>query len=152
MPSTATTQTPQRTYSIKEASEITGLASSTLRYYEQVGVGPVIERDESSGHRVYSEEDVEQLGWIACLAATGMGIAEMREYVANGASAVRNAAQQVELLRAHDEVLKQQQRLLRQRRKYLALKMRFWQAVEAGDEALADDLAAQSLAVARTIR
>ncbi len=40
-------------HSIREASMISGLPESTLRYYEQIGIIDPIARDPSSGHRVY---------------------------------------------------------------------------------------------------
>ncbi|RRN58472.1 MerR family DNA-binding transcriptional regulator, partial [Caulobacter sp. 602-1] len=36
---------------IREASMISGLPESTLRYYEQSGIIAPITRDQSSGHR-----------------------------------------------------------------------------------------------------
>ncbi len=144
--------TAKQTYTIREAAELTGLASSTLRYYESVGISPMIKRDESSGHRVYTQDDVELLGWVACLAATGMSIADMREYVANGKEMLHNAQLQMELLKKHDAVLQAELKRLRMRRKYLALKIRYWQAVEVGDKTLAAQLAEQALEVAKQFR
>ena len=44
---------------IQDVSRRCGLSEPTLRYYEQVGlIGPV-ERDESSGHRRYREDDID---------------------------------------------------------------------------------------------
>ena len=77
-------QTDQRWYTIKEAAAFTGLPASTLRYYESIGVIAPISRGASSRHRVYDEDDLDQLMWVACLAATGMSVADMRQYVANG--------------------------------------------------------------------
>ena len=57
---------------------ISGLPESTLRYYEQIGIIDPIARDPSSGHRVYSDKDIESLTTIACLAATGMPLESMR--------------------------------------------------------------------------
>ncbi len=62
---------------------ISGLPESTLRYYEQIGIIDPIARDPSSGHRVYSDKDIESLTTIACLAATGMPLESMREYLKN---------------------------------------------------------------------
>lgn len=145
-------ETGQTTYSIKQVSELTGLTAPTLRYYESVGVSPAITRDESSGHRVYSEDDVELLGWIACLAATGMGIAEMRQYVANGKDYIHKAALQIELLQKHDAVLEADLKRLSLRRDYLALKIRYWQAVEASDKELAGHLAQEAISLAQQFR
>ena len=71
-------------YTIKEAAALTGLPASTLRYYESIGVIAPVERGESSKHRVFTEADLDQLMWVACLAATGMSVSDMRQYVANG--------------------------------------------------------------------
>ena len=73
-----------RTYSIKEVAALVGLPASTLRYYEDVSVIPAIARDASSGHRTYTEDDLELLTWVSCLSASGMSIADMREYVRSG--------------------------------------------------------------------
>ena len=142
-------ETEQTTYSIKQAAELTGLSAPTLRYYESVGVCPAIARGESSGHRIYTADDVELLGWIACLAATGMGIAEMRQYVANSKHHTSNAALQIELLQKHDAVLEEDLKRLSLRRDYLALKIRYWQAVEAGDQDLAGRLAQEAISLAQ---
>ena len=90
----------QHTYTIKEASALTGLPASTLRYYESIGVIAPISRGASSGHRVYDEDDLDQLMWVACLAATGMSVADMRQYVANGQLGSAAADQQIDLLAA----------------------------------------------------
>ena len=58
-------------HTIREASLISGLPESTLRYYEQIGIIDPIARDPSSGHRAYSDRDLERLTTIACLSATG---------------------------------------------------------------------------------
>ena len=64
----------RREYTIKEAAALTGLPASTLRYYESIGVIAPVGRGASSGHRVYDEEDLDQIMWVACLAATGMSV------------------------------------------------------------------------------
>ena len=92
----------ERGYTIKEASALTGLPASTLRYYEGIGVIAPVSRGASSGHRVYDDGDLDQLMWIACLAATGMSVSDMRQYVANGRLGADAAREQVEQIgRAH---------------------------------------------------
>jgi putative merR family transcriptional regulator len=54
-------------YSIKQVSEMSGLPPSTLRYYESIGIIPVISRDSSSKQRVYSEDDLGFIKNVACL-------------------------------------------------------------------------------------
>jgi DNA-binding transcriptional MerR regulator len=94
-----------RTYTIKEAAGLTGLPASTVRYYESIGVIAPVERGESSKHRVFTEPDLDRLMWVACLAATGMSVSDMRQYVANGQLGRAAAAEQVALLTAQQERL-----------------------------------------------
>ena len=143
-----TSMTPPRTYTIREAAALTGLPASTLRYYEQVGVLPCAVRRESSGHRVYDDGDLDRLTAVACLAATGMSVADMREYVANNARGSAAVSDQIGLLQTQQEELTREAERLALRRRYVALKIAYWRAVEQGDQAAADDRAQQARALA----
>lgn len=68
-------------YSITEIGKITGLPASTLRYYEQVGILPHVDRNDV-GRRVYSEEVLEWLELVIALKDTGMSIDDIRTYTA----------------------------------------------------------------------
>ncbi len=64
-------------YTIGEMSKITNLPSSTLRYYDALGLLTNIKRNEQN-YRVYSEYDVLVLKWIDCLKETGMPLTEIK--------------------------------------------------------------------------
>ena len=147
-----TTHAGTRSYSIKEAAALTGLPASTLRYYEQIGVIAPISRCASSKHRVYDEDDLDQLMWIACLAATGMSVRDMRQYVANGALGPSAAARQVELLSAQAERLAREAEQVALRQQYVRIKVDYWHAVEAGDEDRAQLLSAEARALADALK
>lgn len=140
--------TAQHTYTIKEAAALTGLPASTLRYYESIGVVSPIRRGETSRHRVYSEDDLDTLVWVACLSATGMSVGDMRRYLANSSIGRSAAAEQVELLRGQQLRLACEAEQIALRQRYVELKIDYWHAVGAGDEAEVDRLAdaARSLA------
>ena len=120
-------------YTIKEAAALSGLPASTLRYYESIGVIAPVGRGESSKHRVYDEADLDQIMWVACLAATGMSVSDMRSYVANGQLGPSAAGDQIELLAAQDQRLAMELEHIALRRRYVQLKIDYWRAVEAGD-------------------
>jgi DNA-binding transcriptional MerR regulator len=143
-----TSSTLRRTYTIKEAAALTGLPASTLRYYESIGVVAPVSRGASSGHRVYDEEDLDQLMWVACLAATGMSVSDMRAYVANGAVGPAAAREQIELLAAQERRLDLEAVQVALRQRYVRLKIDYWQAVAAGDEARADQLSGEARTLA----
>ncbi len=122
-------------YSIKQVSEMSGLPSSTLRYYESIGIIPVISRDSSSKQRVYSEDDLGFIRNVACLYGLGLSITDMRDYLTNMAGATPvHAHNQVALLQRQAETLEEEAALLESRRRYVAAKVAYWQAVEAGDQ------------------
>ena len=140
--------TAQHTYTIKEAAALTGLPASTLRYYESIGVIAPISRGASSKHRVYDEDDLDQLTWVACLAATGMSVSDMRQYVANGQLGPSAAREQIELLAAQQHRLALEAEHLALRQRYVKLKIAYWQAVEAGDSARAELMSGQARVLA----
>ncbi|MCM3553898.1 MerR family transcriptional regulator [Janibacter melonis] len=140
--------TTEREYTIKEAAALTGLPASTLRYYESIGVIDPVRRGESSGHRVYDDADLDQLTWVACLAATGLSVADMRTYVANGRLGPSAAAEQAELLAEQQQRLAREAEAIALRQRYVALKVDYWRAVQAGDDARAAELSTRARALA----
>ena len=139
-------------YTIKDAARLTGLPASTLRYYEQIGVISPISRGASSGHRVYDEDDLDQLTWIACLAATGLSVSDMRQYVANGRVGPSAAGEQAELLDAQERRLAVEAEHLAVRRRYVRLKVDYWRAVEAGDDERAELLSQEARSLADALK
>jgi DNA-binding transcriptional MerR regulator len=147
-----TSSTTRRSYTIKEAAALTGLPASTLRYYESIGVVAPVSRGATSGHRVYDEEDLDRLMWVACLAATGMSVSDMRAYVANGSLGASAAHEQIELLAAQERRLAQEIKQIKLRHRYVRIKIDYWRAVEAGDDARADLLSDQARTLADELR
>ena len=146
------TRTTQREYTIKEAAALTGLPPSTLRYYESIGVIAPVGRGASSGHRVFGEADLDQIMWVACLAATGMSVADMRAYVANGQLGPTAAGEQVELLTAQKRRLATEAKHIALRQRYVALKIDYWHAVAAGDDERAGLLSTEARSLADELK
>lgn len=144
--------TTQHTYTIKEASALTGLPASTLRYYESIGVVSPIGRGETSGHRAYSEDDLDTLVWVACLSATGMSVRDMQRYLTNSSLGPSAAAEQVELLRAQQRRLAVEAEQVALRQRYVELKIDYWHAVGTGDGAEVDRLADAARALADELK
>lgn len=145
-------RTSQRDYTIKEAAALTGLPASTLRYYESIGVIAPISRGASSKHRVYDEDDLDQLMWVACLAATGMSVSDMRTYVANGQVGPSAARQQIDLLARQQRRLAVEADQIAVRRRYVALKIDYWHAVDAGDADRAELLSGEARTLADELK
>ncbi|MFI8305128.1 MerR family transcriptional regulator [Streptomyces sp. NPDC085927] len=59
----------------------TGVSIDTLRYYEREGlIGPI--RRSAGGRREYTEDDVFWIGLVTCFREAGLGIADLRGFVA----------------------------------------------------------------------
>ncbi len=144
--------TTQHSYTIKEAAALTGLPASTLRYYESIGVIAPVSRGASSKHRVYDEDDLDQLMWVACLAATGMSVSDMRQYVANGQLGPLAAGDQIELLAEQDRRLALERERLATRQRYVRLKIDYWRAVQEGDSIRAESLSTEARALADELK
>jgi len=68
-----------KTYTIKEISELFHLPASTLRYYEDMGILPQVERT-ASGQRVYTEDHVGRLKAVCCFKRAGVTISDISRY------------------------------------------------------------------------
>lgn len=68
-------------YSAKEAAEITGLSTATLRYYEKEQLLPQIART-SQKYRQYTDTDIEWIRMIQCLRMANVPIRTIKKYIA----------------------------------------------------------------------
>ena len=131
-----------RTYSIKEVAARVGLPASTLRYYEDVSVIPAIAR----------EDDLELLTWVSCLSASGMSIADMREYVRSGLGGERDISEFVTLLEQQDARLQEEAQIIELRREFLRTKVAYWRAIKRDDVAEAERLDIDARALAERLK
>lgn len=67
-------------YTVGEMAKRLGVAPSTLRYYDQEGLLPFVERSEG-GIRVFKESDYEWLQVIGCLKKTGMQLRDIKTFI-----------------------------------------------------------------------
>jgi DNA-binding transcriptional MerR regulator len=148
----STQATNERTYTVKEASRLSGLPGSTLRYYETIGIIKPIERDASSKHRVYAQDDVNTIDAIACLNATGMSLDNMRAYLQNLNKGAEGVDDEIDLLEAQKHRLTQEVTFLELRKQYIALKVKYWQAVKAGDTEQMKIIGDEARALAQSLK
>jgi DNA-binding transcriptional MerR regulator len=122
-------------FTIQEVSRRSGLSEPTLRYYEDAGLVGPIGRDQRSGHRRYQTEDLDVLEALACLRAAGVGIEDMRTYLANRARGREGAAEQRDLLLRHAERIEAEIVAQQARLRYLREKAALWDARDRDDSA-----------------
>ena len=101
METLTTAAEPRPLLTIAEVAEQTGLTAHTLRYYERAGLLLEVGRDASSGHRRYSERDIEWITLCTRLRATGMPIRRIREYADLVRAGEGNEEERLGILEAH---------------------------------------------------
>jgi DNA-binding transcriptional MerR regulator len=128
-------EVPEGEFTVQQAAARTGLSEHTLRYYERAGLLRPIRRQNSSGHRRYSAEDVARITTLACLRATGMPLDQMRRYFELSSEGQRAAPALRNLLETQRDVLEDRIAQMRWHLEYVERKIEYWTAVESGDEA-----------------
>lgn len=91
---------------IQKFSEVTGLSSHTLRYYEKIGLLRDIGRD-LSGHRRYSDQDLKWVEFIIRLKDTAMPLQEILIYADLRAQGDCTVMQRKNILELHAKRLSQ---------------------------------------------
>lgn len=94
-------------YTIGQTSELVGLSSYTLRFYEKEGLIPNIKRNKS-GIRIYNENDIFWIDLVRCLRDTGMPIPEIRSIVKLSLEGNETVCERKEILVEHKRKLLQQ--------------------------------------------
>ena len=132
---------------MQETERRTGLNGPTLRYYEEIGLIGPIAREESSGHRRFSDKDVDTLQALACLRAMGVGVEDMRTYSANRALGRVAAGEQRDLLTRHARRVEAEIERLHVHLRWLEAKAALWDARDRDDAAGETDAAVRVSAV-----
>lgn len=65
--------------SISEVARLTGLSIHTLRYYDECGLLPQVQRT-ASDHRQFDETDLDWIDILKCLRATEMPLADIQRF------------------------------------------------------------------------
>jgi DNA-binding transcriptional MerR regulator len=86
---------------IGRAAELTGLTADTLRYYERDGLMLHPVGRSSSGHRHYTDRDLDWIRLVTRLRATGMPIRDVRHYASLVRTGSGNETERLDLLLAH---------------------------------------------------
>ncbi|WBB97384.1 MerR family transcriptional regulator [Solwaraspora sp. WMMA2080] len=122
-------------YSPAEAAARSGFSIDTLRYYEREGILSPVARN-SSGRRVYSDDDLGMLDFLRCLRDTGMPIERLRRY-GELCRDPQTIPERIALLREHADAVEQQIEQLHRWRARLGEKLAWYQG-QAADTTAAE--------------
>ncbi len=67
-------------YTVKQVADLYGVSTHTIRFYDNAGLFPDVERGEN-GERLFSKEQLDWLNIVMCLRKTGLPIAGIRHYI-----------------------------------------------------------------------
>ena len=121
-------------YSIGEVANATGIAISTLRYYDREGMFPKMERS-SGGIRVFSDTEINTLKVIECLKSSGMSIKSIKEFLIWCEEGDASLGKRGEMFHARLEEVEKQIEALQKTKNMLKYKCWYYDtAIAAGSE------------------
>ena len=121
-------------YSIGEVANATGIAISTLRYYDREGMFPHMER-RNGGIRVFSDKEIDTLKVIECLKSSGMSIKAIKEFLIWCQEGDSSLHKRREMFHARLEEVEKQIEALQATKNMLKYKCWYYDtAIEAGTE------------------
>lgn len=68
-------------YTMKQACALVNMSYETLKFYCNQGLVPNVKRDPNN-RRIFDDRDIAWIQSLTCLKNCGMGIQEMKEYLA----------------------------------------------------------------------
>lgn len=112
-------------YSIREVSDMFDLPSSTLRYYEEMGILTNVARSPS-GQRIYYDMHINRLRTICCFKRTGMTIAQLKRYFAYEADEPAHIDDILALLHEQEETVTEEIRQLQEAYTHVLRKLAYY--------------------------
>ena len=118
-------------YTMKETCAQTGLSYETLKFYCNQGLVPNVKRD-GQNHRVFDDRDIAWLNSLNCLKNCGMGIGEMKQYLALCLEGEPSIPDRKAMLLARRQALESERRRIDEAIAYIDRKQQYYDDVLAG--------------------
>lgn len=117
---------------IAEVSKTYDITPDTLRYYERVGMIPLVTRT-SGGIRDYQDVDLQWVSLAKCMRSAGLPVESLIEYVRLYQKGNETIPARLQLLQEQERVLIEQQKQIDETLSRLEYKIsRYKEAVETG--------------------
>ena len=118
-----------KTYNIREIGQIFDVPSSTLRYYEELGILPEVKRDEHK-QRVYTDEHIDRLQAITCFKRTGLPMSKIHDFFEYAENLRDNIDKVVDMMENHEKYIVDQMENL----DHIRQKVRFYNGIKKAIE------------------
>ena len=122
-----------KTYNIREIGLIFDVPSSTLRYYEELGILPEVKRDEHK-QRVYTDEHIDRLQAITCFKRTGLPMSKIHDFFEYAENLRDNIDKVVDMMENHEKYIVDQMEKMQQDLDHIRQKVRFYNGIKKAIE------------------
>ena len=122
-----------KTYNIREIGQIFDVPSSTLRYYEELGILPEVKRDEHK-QRVYTDEHIDRLQAITCFKRTGLPMSKIHDFFEYAENLRDNIDKVVDMMENHEKYIVDQMEKMQQHLDHIRQKVRFYNGIKKAIE------------------
>lgn len=122
-----------KTYNIREIGQIFDVPSSTLRYYEELGILPEVKRDEHK-QRVYTDEHIDRLQAITCFKRTGLPMSKIHDFFEYAENLRDNIDKVVDMMENHEKHIVDQMEKMQQDLDHIRQKVRFYNGIKKAIE------------------
>lgn len=122
-----------KTYNIREIGQIFDVPSSTLRYYEELGILPEVKRDEHK-QRIYTDEHIDRLQAITCFKRTGLPMSKIHDFFEYAENLRDNIDKVVDMMENHEKYIVDQMEKMQQDLDHIRQKVRFYNGIKKAIE------------------
>lgn len=132
-------------YTVGEMARELGIPASTLRYYDQEGLLPFVERS-SGGMRMFTDADYETLTVISCLKKSGLSLKQIKAFISMAARGDESLYERLTLFRGQRSAVQKQIQELQETLSLLEYKCWYYEtAQKAGTEQAVRCLSAEDI-------
>ena len=117
-------------YTVKEVADKLGMSTYTVRYYDNAGLIPGVERTDGN-IRMFSDQNISWLKLIHCLRTTGLPIEKVRHYVQMCLLGESTIPERAELIFQQERNLREQLKTLNRQMEILKYKKQHYQQLLA---------------------
>ena len=117
------------TYTITDLSRRFNVQSSTLRYYEDIGLLENVGRTENN-QRIYTDEHIRRLEGIGCFKRTGLPIARIREFYQYENNVDAHIDDIIQMVTEHESNIQAKIAELQQELLHIQHKVRFYNGIK----------------------
>lgn len=119
-------------YTVKDVAKMMNISSYTIRYYENEGLIPSVERSRGN-IRLFSEHTLSWLRVVHCLRMTGLSIEGVKHYIDLCLKGDSTIPERAELLAKQEKNLKNQIKMLREQMDILKYKQGLYKKLMDGE-------------------